>query len=322
MWNISKTFALALSGLLVFSTLAHPDGVYNPQAKSVGSFEGINNNAPAPGGGLMLDGITTGIKAAYSTRKLLTAYAGNAIQVQETTGNTTTNIGFVANVLDTATLSTFCSGKTCKVITWYDQSGGGFDQTQATIANAPIIFQSGAVNFINSTRPAVLFVQASTTLLTNATLAQNPVNTLFLNAVLAMSGGTTTYGIVGGSGAGNNFYWRVTTGTLLMEDLASVSASLGTANIAQNVTGSVLETQYNSSTGAGSFWVDGAAANTFTSAHTMAGGGAIQIGNDTPSAQAANGSIGEIVMYDLVGGIPSGSRTSIETNQKTYWGTP
>lgn len=271
------------------------------------------------GGGLMLDGITTGIKAAYSTRKLLTAYAGNAIQVQRISDNATQNIGFASNVLDTASLATFCSGTTGKVITWYDQSGGGFNQTQATIAKAPIIYQSGAVNFINSTRPAPLFTQSVGTFLTNATLAQNPVNTLFMNGVIAMTGATTNYDIIGGTAA-NNLEWRVNFSSLLMETLASVSASLGTANVAQNATGSVLELQYNGSTGAGSYWVDGAAAGTFTSAHTFAGGGAIQIGFDTQDGAAANGSIGEIVMYDQVGSFAS--RATIEANQKAYWGTP
>jgi hypothetical protein len=39
-------------------------------------------------------------------------------------------------------------------------------------------------------------------------------------------------------------------------------------------------------------------------------------------AEYLNGNIGEYISYDLVGGIPGASQTSIENNQKAYWGTP
>jgi hypothetical protein len=208
---------------------------------------------------------------------------------------------------------------TVKAVTWYDQCGA-HDQTQATTANAPIIYQSGAVNFINSTRPALLLVSASPTWLTNATLAQNPVNTLFINAVIAPDNGNDR-AIVGGS-ASNNLEWRTNFSSLTMTTLASVTASLGTSSSGVTATGSVAEMQYESVGGVGSFWIDGAAAGTYTTAHTFSGGGAIQIGTDGAATEPSQGSIGEIVMYDLVGGIPSGSRTSIEANQKAYWGTP
>jgi hypothetical protein len=224
----------------------------------------------------------------------------------------------VSNVLDTATLATFSSGTTSKIVTWYDQSGGGFDQTQSTITNAPIIYQSGAVNVIHG-QPAILF-DGGKTYLTNATLAENPVNTLFMNAV-ADSNGSAVSGIVGGS-AGNNLEWRVDSSTLLMGLIASATAGLGTSTLPQAASGSVLEMQYNSSTGAGSFWVDRASAGTFSSAHTFAGGGQITIGGNTFNSEFFGGSIGEVIMYDLAGGVPTGTRTSIEANQKAYWGTP
>lgn len=274
----------------------------------------------APPAGLMLDGITAGIKGAYSTRKLLTAYAGNAVQVTRNSDLTTSNIGFVSNLLDTTSLSTFCSGTICHVTTWFDQSGNGNDLTQVTSGNAPIIYQSGAVNFINTTRPA-LFLNGGHSL-KNASLSQNPTNTLFMNAVSAFLSAAGGPGAIVGGTAGNNLEWRVDNSTLIMELLADATAGLGTATIAQTTTGSVLELQYNSSTGAGSFWVDAAAAGTFTSAHTFAGSTQMQIGLDSPSSEGFDGSLGEVVMYDLVGGIPSGSRTSIEANQKAYWGTP
>ena len=271
---------------------------------------------------LILDCITTGIKASYSTRKLLTAYAGNAIRVQRTSDNAQQDIGFVSNVLDTTTLATFCSGTDGKVITWYDQSGGGHDLTQAA-ATAPWIFRvsggGSGQSFINTTRPALDFFNGAT-VLTNATLAQNPVNTLFLNAV-ATDVGAAENALVGGTVA-NNLYWRDDITTLTASLLAAATSVIATATTAQTSTGSVIESQYNSSTGTTSFWVDGAAAGTATNAKTFAGGGTILVGQDTASSAGNNEKLGELIMYDLVGGIPSGSRTTIEANQKAYWGTP
>jgi Alpha-L-arabinofuranosidase B, catalytic len=306
------TFLIALAEIVV--------AVYSPvsaQGFNGGGFN-VGIGPFAAGGALVLDGITTGIKAAYSTRKLLTAYAGNAIQVQETTGNTTTNIGFVANVLDTASLSTFCSGKTCKVITWYDQSGGGFNQTQGTIANAPIIYQSGAVNFINSTRPAVLFVGATPTTLANASLSTNPVNTLFQNFVENLTNATDA-AMSAPTGAGGLEFQLQAVNTLKLTSPAVADVGISTGAVTRG-TASVVESQYNSTTGAFAFWIDGASAGSGTNAMSLSAG-TVNIGNDG-FGDHVSGSIGEIIMYDLVGGIPSGSRTSIEANQKTYWGTP
>jgi Alpha-L-arabinofuranosidase B, catalytic len=269
--------------------------------------------------GLMLDGITSGIKAAYSTRKLLTAYAGNAVQIQRASDNATSNVGFVSNVLDTATTGTFCSGTTCRVITWYDQSGGGFNLTQATFANAPIIFQAGATVFINSTRPALTSVFTVNTFLANTSLSANPVNTLYVNAVAAFNNQQNS-GIVGGSGAANNFYFRVDVTTVKSELLASNTSSLATSSVAGVTTGSIYEVQYNTGSG-GTLWVDSTSAGT-PGAHAFAGGSTFQAFEDGASLETGDMKIGELVMYDLVGGIPSGSRTAIEANQKAYWGTP
>jgi len=275
--------------------------------------------------GLMLDGITTGIKAAYSTRKLLTVYAGNAVQVQRASDNATQNIGFVSNSLDTSSLGTFCSGTSCNVITWYDQSGGGFNliQGQTIFAKCPIIYQSGAVNAIN-TKAAPLFVTANLTSLTNASLSANPTNTLFQNAVAKVS--IAAFGaLTGGQGSSGGLEWRVDQTTGDLELLKAGVASIGTSSSGvSSLTGAVVESQYNSSTGAWSFWINASAVGTGTSAQTMTASNFLLGAGFGLNADQDNldGSVGELIMYDLVGGIPSGSRTAIEANQKAYWGTP
>lgn len=94
--------------------------------------------------------------AAYSLRKLRTAYTGNAIKVRRSSDNTETDIGFVNNALDTATLLTFCGAGNGFVTIWYDQTGNNRHLVQATTANQPRVVNTGAIEIING-KPAVNF---------------------------------------------------------------------------------------------------------------------------------------------------------------------
>jgi len=98
-----------------------------------------------------------GAAAAYSVRRLSSSYTGSLIQVERASDNTTQDIGYDSNGdLDTAAIATFCSGTTCGVRVWYDQSGNGNDATQTTFANQPTIYTGGAVVTENA-KPAVQF---------------------------------------------------------------------------------------------------------------------------------------------------------------------
>ena len=97
---------------------------------------------PAPS--LLLD-TYSGATVAYSLRKLRTAYSGSSIRVRRSSDNTEQNIGFVNNVLDTASLLTFCGAGNGFVTTWYDQSGNANNGTQTTAINQPQIVSSGAM---------------------------------------------------------------------------------------------------------------------------------------------------------------------------------
>jgi hypothetical protein len=114
----------------------------------------------------------SGAAAAYSLRKLRTAYTGDAIRVRRASDNTEQNIGFVNNVLDTASLTSFCSGTNGFVTTWYDQSGNGRDATQSTGANQPQIVSSGSV-ILDNNKPAVQF-DGSNHILSLTSVVNNP----------------------------------------------------------------------------------------------------------------------------------------------------
>ena len=88
--------------------------------------------------------------AAYSVRKLRSAYAGSCLRVRRSSDNTELNIGFVNNFLDTAALTTFVGVGSGFVTKWYDQSGNGRDGIQTSAFNQPRIVNAGVLFTQNS----------------------------------------------------------------------------------------------------------------------------------------------------------------------------
>jgi hypothetical protein len=95
---------------------------------------------------LFLD-VYTGAAAAYSLRKLRTAYTGAAIRVRkDTTGQPEQDIGFDANGnLDTVALKSFINARSGFVVTWYSQTGL-YTVTQSVQANQPRVVNSGVID--------------------------------------------------------------------------------------------------------------------------------------------------------------------------------
>ncbi len=100
---------------------------------------------------LLLDTLSATAFAAFSTRKLRSAYAGSALKVTTSAGgNATQDIGFVSNNLDTAALATFIGSNSGSIDTWYDQSLAATNSNNATISRQPIIVNSGTNVMQNS----------------------------------------------------------------------------------------------------------------------------------------------------------------------------
>jgi hypothetical protein len=118
----------------------------------------VGNTSISGGSPLLLD-LYPSAAAAYSVRKLRTAYSGSAIRVRRT-DLTEQNIGFDAtgNLDTTALLSFVGTGALDNgfVTTWYDQSGNGLNQTQTTALNQPKIVSSGSV-LLDNGKPSLVF---------------------------------------------------------------------------------------------------------------------------------------------------------------------
>lgn len=111
---------------------------------------------------LLLD-TYSGAAAAYSLRKLRTAYTGAAIRVRESATNTEADIGFNADgTLNTTALLAHTGANDGFVVTWYDQSENARDFTQTTAANQPQIVSSGSVLTLGG-KPTIKPIQGTNT---------------------------------------------------------------------------------------------------------------------------------------------------------------
>jgi len=107
----------------------------------------------------LLDGYTTDLRLTFSVCKMTSTYTGSCFRVRRASDNTEQDIGFtVAGDLDTAALTTFCTGTDGFLVTWYEQSGrANTSVTQTTTANQPKIYDSSAGVLLDNFIPAFLF---------------------------------------------------------------------------------------------------------------------------------------------------------------------
>jgi len=145
----NQTFANAKAALL--AGLNDTDGTANTRGTLPVSLK-MERTVTVP---VLLDDYPNA-SAAYSVRKLRTAYTGSAMRVREASGNTETDIGFDSNGdLDTAAIASHCGSANGYVVTWYDQANSN-DATQSTAVLQPQIYNGTAVLTRNG-KPAPYF---------------------------------------------------------------------------------------------------------------------------------------------------------------------
>jgi len=149
----------------------------------------VGNASISAGSPLLLD-LYSSAAAAYSVRKLRTAYSDSAIRVRRSSDNTEQNIGFTAlGNLDTTELTTFCGAGNGFITTWYDQSGNANNSIQTTAANQPQIVNAGSIILQNG-KPSVQFdgindvLNSSTVALKWVIAALNPLTALSYESFL------------------------------------------------------------------------------------------------------------------------------------------
>lgn len=78
-------------------------------------------------------------RAIYGLTRLVSGYAGNCLRLRRESDNAETDIGFgVDGWVDSAAATAHIGASTGRVVTWYDQSGNGYNATNATVADQPL----------------------------------------------------------------------------------------------------------------------------------------------------------------------------------------
>lgn len=214
-------FAAAGVGRFASSNL---DGV--PRRRGVGqlfsSVIGALLPEPAAGAPFLLDSFP-GAAAAYSTRRLNSAYMGAALRVRRSNDNAEQDIGFLASGdFDEAALTTFVGAASGFVTTWYDQSGNARNATQTTAANQPRIVNAGVVEKVNGRASVFYPGSPSTSSLTFPSIT--PATSTSFNTYMFNSADTQGIFIHGGSGTANYFdVWQQGSGASPADGAISVS---------------------------------------------------------------------------------------------------
>lgn len=103
-------------------------------------------SSPLPS--LLLD-VYPGARFAFSFRKLSNSYSGPSIRVRRSSDDAEQGIGFVSDVLDTASLLSFVGSSDGYIVIWYDQTGNGYDAVQTNMTYQPKIVSAGVIELLN-----------------------------------------------------------------------------------------------------------------------------------------------------------------------------
>lgn len=265
-------------------------------AAAVPSFVGPLDGLPAP-------------LAAYSFRRLLSAYAANkAVNIRRSSDSAAQDFGFDASGnFDSAGAAAFIGGGSGFIATWYDQSGNGLDLTQGTAGAQPNALLPSAL--VNS-QPAAGFTSSALRLIAASIPSTAPPFTLM--AVAARTAAFTSF----------SFILGMTSATPVMDFSNATNTVRFTAGTARTIgaSDSVAHCLAASINGASSRWCVDGAASAFagtpgTNSLTGLGVGAYSAGGNP-----LTGVIPEALLF--ASALSDGNMQTIQANQKTCYGTP
>lgn len=280
--------------------------------------------------------IYTGAVAAYSLRKLRSAYTGSAIRVRRTNG-AEQDIGFdgSGNFNESALIS-FAGGQTCNVIKWYDQSGNSRD-ADLIGTTGPRIIISNVVDKLNN-KPGMLFSNSGFKTSAVFDIVTNKILDIFFVANASTTNGGTYVGVkrtsledyssgaaiyttrtanynehimgLGNGGtAGSNFNYQFFSESPLAQELRNVQYSTSAMTVFKNGVSKTL------SAGGGSMalsnWLSSGTGN-----HALWLGCRNTLGSDTTANVTHIGYIQEMIFYTTS---QSSNRSGIQSNINSYY---
>lgn len=245
--------------------------------------------------------------AAFSTRRLRSAYTGPLIRVRRTSDDAELDIGYGGdNWLNEAALVAHVGASNGVISAWYDQSGNARHALQTVLVSQPTIATAGVVETNASGRPEVVFVAESA----GVVLTGIPVD--FALSVVGAPKSSATFRSLGTDASAAQHY-------LLMSG-GSPEVSTWEGNSFGNVAGTWADDEVATwlidntrvVNANGQLGKNGAATvdtnRTFT-------GPAVSLGNNTAGGQPFGG-INEAIFFSS---LSAGQRDSLEADQGTAY---
>lgn len=264
----------------------------------------------------LLDDITATPAAAYSVRKLRSAYAGNCVRVRRLSDNTETNIGFNSNGnIDRSAMLAF--GSSLQIVKWYDQSGNSRDLIEAVGGSAIpsynyFLGRREGINMGNAAVSDIGFETAGTIVVT--------APKVFIASDLGTSekGWKSTDTLYFFDFGGNKFNATATHGSLSLYNGSGAGAVCGRDD------GGRKQRTFWYASGADKCRVNGVdqTPSPYLPSSTNAGDTArtekFRLGNyGLGGTFNFQGAFGEVILFD--GTVSSGDTTAIETSQGSYF---
>lgn len=249
--------------------------------------------------------------AAYSTRRVLTAYTGPLLRVRRSSDDTEQDIGYQTNgSLDVSALATFVGANSGFVTKWYDQSGNTRDMAQANANKQPRIVNAG-VNDTISGRVAI-FTDGVDDALTTGSFTQAQPLTL---ANVFQVASTASFSFVNDSITGTanrlgSYFSDSTTYTIFAPTEVAIKTGVAIGDKLN-----VLET-YNGASS--SVIVNGTETTGLNPGANGVTG--VLIGAHLDAFAYGSHYFGERFIF--AGAVSGANKTALAANQKAYWGTP
>jgi len=262
-----------------------------------------------------------GASAAYSLRKLRSAYSGSAIRVRRSSDNTEQDIGFSNNFLDESSLLSFCGAGDGFVTRIYDQSGVNNYAGQGTLNRQPLIVSSGAVITRNS-KPSMLLFAGSTERfleeLLTSTIATVSHSAFILRAPDFSASTLGSFGL--SSTSSINQYESIASSST---NITAAFRNGGTENVITGLayTNNQLYIISRHTTGTSNRLLAVNNTNTYTSATTLASFNATYVVLNRVRRSDTITGRGYLSEYVLFNSNQTSNRTGIETNMNSFYST-
>jgi len=304
--------AFAAAALPAFAGWQSRDSNYNQNIVSGASYTGPGDVVAGAYAWWGLRAYTAAYAAATGNIADLVAVTGGGAvcTLKAATDGTADIVGTYCSATTVPLACAAASGGSCKISKLYDQTGGGRDLVQATLATMPaLIF--GPVTGLASNRPAMVFANAQ--FLGRTTAFGIAAQPLTMSVVSIRTSGTTDVGMLAGS-TGND-------AEMILQGATVASIFAGSPTLTATTTNNAWHSFHGVFSGASSAVnVDGTNTTGTTGTGAINGAAGIWLGRDSFQASGSwwVGNINEAGIYTSA--LTPTNMTNLSSNQHSYWG--